>query len=120
MTVLFVGLGVIGSAVLIAAGLILWSSFSLFRTAGVVDIDAKPAYLVDAEKSLAALEMQYGVAEELNQAPGILEELTRRITAARQALENARKAAEQPEVATAPAESNPVLQPVRVRRLHRD
>lgn len=120
MTVLFAGLGILGASVVAAGALILRSSATLFRTAGSVEVDddaLKPAYLREAEATVESLEIQYAVAEDLGQDGGILEDLSRRIHSAKQAVENARKtAAEQLGLqSTADTAVPPAVVPVPVR-----
>ncbi len=120
MTALLIGLGILSASVAVGGLLILWSSLTLFRTAGAVDIEEslKPAYLREAESAVESLKIQYGVAEDLNQDLPALDHLRRRIAAAEQVLENAKKAAaEQIDLVEAPAVENPhaVKQPVPVR-----
>lgn len=55
----------------------------------------EPQYVTDARRSVESLEIQYSVAAELHQAPATVEELGRRLDAARIVLKNALAAARQ-------------------------
>lgn len=85
---LLIGLGVAGAAVLTAFAFLFRSSTTLFQNAGTADAE-EPKYVTDARQAVESLDMQYSVAAELHQDPATVEDLGRRLDAARTGLENA-------------------------------
>lgn len=114
---LLIGLGVAGAGVLTAFAFLLRSSTNLFQNSGTVDAE-EPQYVTQARQAVESLDMQYSVAAELHQDPATVEDLGRRLDAARTALENAlataRHEATQP--ATSRNPSRPVTSPLPARR----
>ncbi|MBY0550600.1 MAG: hypothetical protein K2W95_25195 [Candidatus Obscuribacterales bacterium] len=114
---LLIGLGVAGAGALTAFALLFRSSTTLFQNAGKVDAE-EPKYVTDARQAVESLDLQYSVAAELHQDPATVDELGRRLDAARTALDNALSTARHE--ATQPAHGrkpvSPVTAPVPVRR----